>query len=591
MITLVFDTEATGLLDTNPSLHCVQIGDADGEDSVLYGDKEFCDFPLADGIARLRGADVLISHNGLAFDVPLLTRFYPNLFDGKELLDTLVMGRLAYPEEKNQSLAGWGNRLNCPKSEFIGDYAIWTEDFAKYARVDIVVGRALYHAVKHVRDWGFACDVEHEVHKLLLSQTANGFPFNLERATILEAELRGQLAEVEAKLGKVFPPKTKERRFTPKVNSPKLGYVKGVEHVKTWEVPFDAGSRQHVAERLQDLGWKPKHFGKDGVATVDEKILATLRYPEAKLIIERFKISKKLGMLSDGANGWLKLAQKDRHGVYRIHGRVNGNGAMTGRMTHSKPNLAQVDKDPEMRGLFTARPGWKLVGCDAEGIEARMLAHYIGRFDGGVLADRLVNGDKSKGTDVHSANLAALRPLGLMTRDGAKTVLYALIYGAGNAKLGAVIKADAREHGGKSPAIPPTELGILARKALDKSMVGIEKLTAEVSSRKSFKGLDGRILTPRGTHSALNTLLQGAAALCMKLALLRFHKKWGESMGKDWALVANVHDELECEAKPEIAEALGQAIADAIRDVGESLKLRCPLAGAYAVGNNWQEVH
>ena len=69
-----------------------------------------------------------------------------------------------------------------------------------------------------------------------------------------------------------------------------------------------------------------------------------------------------------------------------MHGYVNTNGAVTGRMTHSKPNLAQVPSSsslygPECRSCWIVPKGYKLVGIDASGLELRMLAHFMDDAD------------------------------------------------------------------------------------------------------------------------------------------------------------------------------------------------------------------
>ena len=61
------------------------------------------------------------------------------------------------------------------------------------------------------------------------------------------------------------------------------------------------------------------------------------------------------------------------------------------RASHRNPNLAQIPAvrapyGKECRDLFTVRPGFKLVGADYAGLELRMLAHYMAKFDGGKFA-------------------------------------------------------------------------------------------------------------------------------------------------------------------------------------------------------------
>lgn len=245
-----------------------------------------------------------------------------------------------------------------------------------------------------------------------------------------------------------------------------------------------------------------------------------------------------------------------------------------------------------------------------------MLGHYLARWDGGAFSQRVVAGSKDDRTDVHSVNLKALVDHRLLPpagwddkagfkagRDGAKTILYALIYGAGDWKLGETLKECLRDVGVKTGqkfriALPPSkELGRLVRKALSRAMVGIDKLEAAVKaavkSRGYLIGLDGRHIPNKSEHAALNTLLQGGGAIVMKKALAIFANTFGSSYGSIWNLCANVHDEvqMECEDVGDWPTQLGQGFAEAIRLAGVELGVRCPLAGSFDVGTTWAETH
>ena len=191
------------------------------------------------------------------------------------------------------------------------------------------------------------------------------------------------------------------------------------------EIPFNPGSRKQIAERLMGLGYElPTE--NDGVSyKVDESVLRGIDHPIAEDLLSYLLVQKRLGQLAEGQQAWLKL---QKNGV--IHGSVNTNGAVTGRCTHSNPNVAQVpsvraEYGSECRELFTVRNGYKLVGCDASGLELRMLAHYMAFYDRGQYAKIVTEGD------VHTVNQQAA---GLETRDQAKTFIYALLYGAGDAE-------------------------------------------------------------------------------------------------------------------------------------------------------------
>ena len=121
-----------------------------------------------------------------------------------------------------------------------------------------------------------------------------------------------------------------------------------------------------------------------------------------------------------------------------MHGFVIPNGAITGRMTHRNPNMAQVPSSSspygsQCRAVWTVPEGYKLVGIDASGLELRMLSHYMDDKD---YTNEVINGD------IHTANQ---KLAGLKRRDQAKTFIYALLYGAGDGKLGTVVGGDAKD--------------------------------------------------------------------------------------------------------------------------------------------------
>jgi DNA polymerase-1 len=594
-------------------LHMIQLGTVDGDDVTIYADHPGCE-PLADGVRRIEAAEKVVFHNGICFDEDAINKFYPGLIGYPKMLDTLVMARLADPEERNHTLKAHGLRMGVHKGEYKGDFKEIDAELLAYAPQDIVVGRALYRKVRHVETWGSSCDLEHRVAYAIRDQERYGFYFDTKKAEALELRLRAEADEVRKELQRVFPPIQRETTRIMQASNKKFGYVKGQPHTKTWMETYNPASRQQTAARLQALGWKPKKFGADGIASVDEAVLSAMKHPVAQPLLKSFVIGKKLGMLSDGKAGWLKMVQPDS----RIHGRVNSNGTRTGRMTHSKPNTAQVDKDHEMRELWCAAPGMRIVGCDGEGIQLRVLSHYLHRYDGGKLAERIVSGKKSERSDPHSANLQALTEARVLPpilwteeklpngqagfgvgRDGAKTCIYAKIFGSTDAGLGRTISGIYRDAALAPPRVPLMELGRAANVALSRSMTGLDKLEATAQSRLKAHGyiigLDGRRLYSKQARLALVTLCQGGEAVIMKTALNIFHYEKAPAAGwrifKDYGYVANVHDEVQIETIPEIAEAVGAAFAACVAEAAPRLNFKCQLAGLAQIGLNWAETH
>jgi len=327
---------------------------------------------------------------------------------------------------------------------------------------------------------------------------------------------------------------------------------------------FNLASRQQVGEYLQDFGWKPTEFTVHGRPIVNEKTLAEVQgIPEADLINSYLMYQKRVSQITS----WGEATEEDG----RVHGFVIPNGAITGRMTHRQPNMAQVPSSnspfgSDCRALWVVPKGKKLVGIDASGLELRMLAHYM---DDEEYTNEIINGD------IHTANQ---KLAGLESRNQAKTFIYALLYGAGDAKLGSVA-------GGSR------SVGKRLRKSFFDNLPAFKALknsVAREATRGFVKGLDGRKVFVRSEHAALNSLLQSAGSLVMKKAVILFNDKL-KGVAADF--VMNVHDEWQVEADTEQAALVGQLGIESIIEAGVAFNLNCPLDGEYNVGNNWSETH
>lgn len=644
---LVFDIETDGLLDTVTKVHCINILDRETGEIERYHDDTSI-LPrrgsLDEGLVRLANAREIAGQNIIKYDLPVLRKVYPGVpfRPGQNVIDTKVCSAVIWtdladhdfaalrkgklpPEFQKQGLVGshslkaWGYRLGDYKGDFDPkDYGhTWatvpfSQDMSDYGAQDCVVTLKLLERIE-AKGYSQEClDLEHRVAAIIFRQQQRGFAFDVQAAEALTAKLQRRLAELEVELQAVFPPWQKSTGiFIPKRDDKKRGYKKGEPIERFKEAVFNPASRDNIADRLIALrGWKPAAFTDGGKPQVDETILSALPWPEAKLLAEYLMVEKRLGQVAAGKEAWLKHAVKDALGVHRIHGDVNTNGAVTGRMTHMKPNVAQTPAcgapyGEECRSLYVASPGLVLVGCDAEGLELRCLAHYMARYDGGAYVETVVNGKKEDGTDVHSVNM---RAAGLNIRDSAKTFCYALIYGAGDFKLGTIVYDDFTDSQkgrflckyktltDRKRAL--TNLGKARRARLMDGLPALGKLVedvkAAVKARGHLRGLDGRLLHVRGEHSALNTLLQSAGALVMKKAIVLWNDNVAapiRSLGGVVELVGTIHDEIQVETEEQYATEVGQGAADCIRRAGEAFKFRCPLAGSFSSGRTWAETH
>ena len=409
-------------------------------------------------------------------------------------------------------------------------------------------------------DWGGSVELEHQVAAIIHKQERHGFRFDEEKGRILLAQLSGEVADIEGELQSVFPPIVEER-VSEKTGKP----------LKTKVTPFNPGSRQQIAERLQGLGVKFTQETEKGSTIVNEKVLEGIDLPEAKLIARYLMLQKRISQVSS----WFDVVKPDG----RVHGRVITNGAVTGRMTHHSPNMAQVPSSgseygKECRELWTVEVGNKLVGADASGLELRMLAHYM---QDKAYIKTVCEGKQEDGTDVHTMNMKAA---GLTSRNQAKTFIYAFLYGAGAGKIGSII-------GGSSAEGHQLMTRFLRNTP---ALEALKEVVSNAATKGWVRGLDGRHLMVRSEHSALNTLLQGAGAIVMKKALVILQKKINCGI-INASFCANVHDEWQIEVPQEDAERVGKMAVESIEEAGKHFNLRCPLTGEYNVGNTWKDTH
>ena len=510
-------------------------------------------------LKTLEDNPLVVAHNGIFFDFPILNRLWNTKIKASMCVDTLVMSRLMSPNRENgHSLAAWATRLGTSKIEFTDFDGGLTPEMQEYCVRDVEVLEKVYNELlQEQQRYGFSqqsIDLEHKVAIIIARQERNGFRFDLPKAMVLLAGLKDKMASIETSLQFIFPPIVTERI------SEKTG-----KRLKDDVEVFNPGSRQQIAKRLQEKGWQPKKFTEKGQVIVDESTLAGVDIPEARAIAEYLLIQKRVAMVES----WIESVSE----AQRIHGKVITNGAVTGRMTHHSPNMAQVpsvgsEYGGECRELFTVPEGYKLVGIDASSLELRMLAHYMKDKD---YAKEVVEGD------IHTKNQNAA---GLQTRAQAKTFIYALLYGAGPAKIGKIVGGSAKD-GQKL-----IDTFLRNTPALQALRNKIEKLSVQ----GSLPGLDGRKLQIRSAHAALNTLLQGAGAIVMKQALVLLDEGIRKK-GLDAKFCANVHDEWQLEVAEKDAQTVGELGVDSIRKAGVVLGMRCPLDGEYKVGNNWKDTH
>ena len=408
--------------------------------------------------------------------------------------------------------------------------------------------------------------LEHQVAQILTKQELHGWYFDESKARELESTLRREMEETTSLLRRKHP-FIAGTVFTPKRNNRTQGYIEGASFTRLKEL--NPTSRDHIAWILQThYGWIPSLMtSKSNKPIIDEPVLKDVGKDIALDFLRILELTKALGMISEGVNAWQKLCTKSR-----IHHHCSV-ATQTFRCAHRNPNLAQVPSDERFRQLFKATPGKVMVGADLSGIELRMLAHYLARFDQGRYSRILLTGD------IHATNAEAIG----VTRRQVKTISYAFLYGAGNLKLGYTYDKQLSE-------VEARKKGKEIRKAYIAAIPGLKELLEAVhkaSERGYVRGLDNRRILVDSRHKSLNYLLQGSAAILAK----RWMVLANEHLPKSANQVAFVHDELQFEAESHEVDDLKFLLELKAVQAGEYYNMRCPVAAESQSGTTWADVH
>lgn len=625
---LILDIECDGLDPTRVWVACTKDYQTGERRTWLEPDKN----GTGDFLKYIRGY-TLVAHNGLGYDIPVLNRLLNAKLPLRSVLDTLVLSRLANSwDYSSHSLGDWGERLGYEKFQYT-DWSALSTEMVEYCVRDVEITEQI---LKKLEPWwndeSQRKAIRLELDSAIICEDLQriGFPFNVEEARELITNLDGNLDALRTSFQLLFPPRpVKVKEVVPKLTrrgtisrvpfsflgdtSPEeAGYVEGQPFSLIQFQEFDPSSTKQRIDALWSLGWRPtdktdghikaikegnterikSHYGRYGWK-VNDTNLSTLprNAPEAaKRLVEWLVLSSRKSTLES----WIGEYNEN---TGRIHGKFNHIGAWTHRKSHSGPNMANIpavpeapkgreptaiesiglELNPRMRGLWRASPGKVLVGCDAEGIQLRILAHYV---NDEAYTKAIVDGRKEDESDIHSVNR---RLLGLpsITRDHAKTFIYAWILGASVSKVADILDCNNGE----------------ARRAVDtflRSVPGLKRLRDEEIRRDVeqgfFIGLDGRYVKCDSDHLMLAGYLQNGESIIMKVA----NRLWRNQLEKEgiwYEQVNDVHDEWQTQCDASNADRVGEIQTASIRQAGIDLGLRCRLDGKYKVGRNWAETH
>jgi DNA polymerase I len=610
MRTIILDSE-TDAIDATV-VWCV--GTLEDGDYQAYTSEDYSELA-----ARLAAADRVVMHNGVGFDWYILRDLLGILIPRHKVWDTLVASRLHDPMRRSHSLKAWGIDLGCHKGDFT-DFSYITPDMLEYMKQDVLLGKRVYDETNGVHAEAMALEMATQWE--LEDCRRSGYWFNTGKAKPLLQQMTQEVDDLLEQLQIAFPPELKEYKRI-KLRMTKAGvptkvaadamnqypYEMDSDEIvcKTWQ-PFKPSSAPQRIERLNAAGWKPvektkgytkylRDHDRDPLKadhwktygwTCSEANLATLPStapPGATMLATYLTLQARLSDLEE----WMAVVGDDN----RVHGSFASIGAWTQRCAHMKPNLANIfspfqgtpvsavdhvkyQYDGKLRSLWGVPQGMRQVGTDADGIQLRILAHEM---KSEMYRDAILKGNKDDGTDIHNINREALG-LPHVTRDMAKTFIYAFLLGAGDEMISSILQCTTTK----------------AKQAVERFTHSIDGLSwlknthiPELwKANKGFTAIDGRLVKAPSQHHMLAGMLQSGEAIVMKRALVQSMPKIRRLGGQ---LLTFVHDEYQHQCKPSVAEQVGRIARDAIVEAGEYYGLFCPLAGQSNIGSNWKETH
>lgn len=650
---LIIDLETNGLLQEVTKIHCASVVDLDSSYSELFLENNIAEF-----ISLISAPNVeLIGHNIFCYDLKVLEKLcnWKPIKDQK-IHDTMILGQLLYPDLKNMedsdefkgkifskrdtgshSLRAWGQRCMCFKGEYTGGWEVYNDDMGRYAIQDVYTTKALFQFLESkVPDKLLSrqpIDLEYSIAPILARLQAHGVLYDKEKSDKLIIYLTSKLVETAYILRDIFKPRfVSLGEFIPKRSDKSKGYKAGCLFTKVKLEEFNPSSRPQIVDRLiKEYGWNPTEFTELGNVKMNEDIIENLPFKELAHLKEYLTIKKRISQIETGTQAWTKKVNADG----RIRGAIRQNGTVTGRASHFSPNLAQVPANEslygkECRELFRVPQNKVMVGCDADALEMRCIAGYLTPYDKGQFLETVLRGNKDEGTDAHTLNMLAY---GITNRDCAKTLYYADVYGALNAKMGQILmeyginfenyvedfqdkvedmvewvnKKNSEDRAKGKKVTERSRMywecwiaGKECRTRFGEQMPYLAALREAINERLDevgyIKGLDGRKLTCRSRHGALNTVIQSAGALIMKKTIAIADNDLqteGFRPVIDYEFILWVHDEIQVECLQDETKCaiIRNILEESIRKAGEFFGFPAPMKGNSQMGVDWSCTH
>lgn len=630
MARYVFDIECDELLQKCTRMWVMCAYDLDTKESFhwLEGDLSW--------IQKFKEAKALIGHNIVNYDLAVLKKLFNFEVNKSTLIyDTLLLSQiLDYKRFDNDghSLETWGRYNDYHKIEF-NAFHEYSEEMLTYCQQDVKLSTLVYRnlvnelseLVRKSEEKSPGSGIrlktyikaEHAAAKWCAEAALHGWPFDLEAAnslmTTLEAEMQKAYDALYSRLGMkcVAVDKKKGEVEVKKPKWTKQGFYDA--HISNWfnidpcsgyegeerpiigefcRVEFSHLSLDSVADVKMFLyknGWTPTEWNTKVNPLTGKKEKTSPKITEdsleflggdGKLYTEFLTAKSRYGILKT----WIE--NTDQNG--NLHGDCMLIGTPSMRARHSIiVNVPSADSPwgKEMRSLFIAKPGWKLVGCDSSGNQARGLAHYL---NDPKFIDTLLNGD------IHQYNADVLTKVLLdmgidykVPRANAKRILYAFLFGASGPKLWSYIFGNLDDENGKK-----------LKKGFLKAVPGFKDLIEKLENiyGKTSKFGNGYIPSLAGNriyvdsfHKLLVYLLQSAEKITCSSALMLTVQKLEEE-NIPYVPLIYYHDEIDFMVPEEFAERA--------KEIGQSSFKEGPklfgvniMDGGGKIGNTWYDVH
>jgi len=537
----------------------------------------------------------ICAHNLLQHDLPLIKRFYP-WFNPQDMHDSYILSQLLNADRGQHGLAAWGERFGHPKPAH-EEWHKFSPEMMHRVVEDVKINVKVWEALQKEQlgwDWSKAINIEYKVAELAGRQELHGVKLDIEKAYSLADEIYTEIQIVDEQLNKHMPmliiPGTEIKAPFKMDGSLKIAVNKWYEDdVHMVSGPFckvvfkqvNLNSPPQVKQVLLDNGWRPTSYTDKGSPQLTEDSYPSIKGDLGKLISRRAVLKHRGGIIfsinkQGGVKGWLNTVRDDG----RVEAGAITCGTSTGRMQHRgvvnvpKPKDKLWDSGIQLRELLTVAEGFKMIGTDACGLEARVMASFIKKYPGGEeYAREILEGD------IHTVNSKIFDT----DRDGAKPPYYLLMYG-GSAK-------------GLAECLNISELKakrVYARFWRESTALSAFKAKAteywKSTGKKFVIGIDGRKIRIRSEHSIVNAIFQSSGSIMVKVAIM-FLDKWIKEEGLDASQLIVMHDEVQLEVADKDVERVSYLSEEAFRASGRYFNFNVPMDGDAIVGMNWKETH